>query len=658
MPKSVPQTVGQLGGDNHIATATAPSSTLGTLAVGVIVVAALYFAREIFVPLALAVLLSFALGPLVQLLRRWRFGRVPSVLAAVVVAFLVISAIGAVIAGQVTYLAENLPKYQSNITEKIQSLRGTSTAGGIVERASAMLRELRDEITKTTPAESSTTGRAPVSAPSSTQAPKPIPVEIYQPDPAPLQIIQNVISPLLQPLTTSVFVVIFVIVFLLQREDLRDRFIRLAGARDLHRTTQALDDAARRLSRYLLTQIFINASYGVVIAIGLWLIGVPNPLLWGLLAMMLRFVPYIGPIIAAAFPAALAIAVDPGWSLVFWTLALFFITEPITGQIIEPWLYGRSTGLSAVAVIVAATFWTWLWGPIGLLLSTPLTLCLVVVGRHVERLAFFDVILGDEPALSAEQGFYQRILAGDPDEAAHQAEEFLKRKPLSAYYDEIAVTGLALAQHDVNRGALDHERRVQIRDAVEGVIDNLSGHEDAWPTSVELADAALAPLPAVLGPDELASEWREKPVMCVAGRGPLDEAVAAILAQLLEKHGIGARVVSSEEVAPANLLRLDLSGVQMVCLSYLEPGGLTSARYLVRRLRRRLPRGPILIGFWTLNEEDARRRDVITETGSDLVATSLRRAVECVVAAAHEAAKATSDYPAHLPVAEAMPAAE
>jgi methylmalonyl-CoA mutase cobalamin-binding subunit len=334
------------------------------------------------------------------------------------------------------------------------------------------------------------------------------------------------------------------------------------------------------------------------------------------------------------------VAVDPGWSMLLWTVGLFVVVEPITGQVIEPLLYGHSTGLSAVAVVVAATFWTWLWGPVGLLLSTPLTVCLVVLGRHVEQLQFLDVMLGDRPALSPEENFYQRMLADDPDEAADQAEEFLEKKPLSAYYDEVAVPGLALAQMDINRGALDHDRRVRIKDAVAELVDDLSDSEDVAPKTAEEGEEAMVPatatLPPVLTPDDLAPEWRETAVLCVAGRGPLDEAVATMLAQLLEKHGIGARVLPCEEASASALFRLDAKGVQLACLSYLEAGGLTNARYLVRRLRRKLPRVKVVAGFWTLTAEEVAGRGALRATGADLVVTSLRQAVEATVAAARE----------------------
>ena len=303
-------------------------------------------------------------------------------------------------------------------------------------------------------------------------------MEVRQPDPGALESLQSLISPLLHPLATTGIIVIFVIFILLQREDLRNRLIRLAGSHDLQRTTAALDDAASRLSRLFLIQLLLNGSFGIIIGLGLWLIGVPSAILWGILAAVLRFVPYIGAAIAAAFPLALALAVDPTWSMLLWTLALFVVVEPIVGHVIEPMVYGHSTGLSPVAVVASATFWTALWGPIGLVLATPLTVCLVVLGRHVERLEFLDVMFGDRPALSPPEIFYQRMLAGDPTEASEKAEEFLKERSLSSYYDEVALKGLQLAQVDAERGTLDPERLTKIRDAVSEFANNISEQED------------------------------------------------------------------------------------------------------------------------------------------------------------------------------------
>lgn len=609
-----------------------PSSTIATLAIAVIIVSALYIAHEIFVPLALAILLSFALGPLVQLLRRCWLGRVPSIVAAVGLAFLVIFGTGALIGGQLVQLADNLPRYRTNIIDKIQALRGSTTGDGLFGRTSAMLKDLGTEIAKMPSSADSRAPSVPPALPPLAQQKQPLPVEIHQPEPTALQILQSVVGPLLQPLATTGMVIVFVIFFLLQREDLRDRFIRLAGARDLQRTTQALDDAGSRLSRYLLTQIVINSSFGVLIGSGLYLIGIPNALLWGIVAMLLRFVPYIGPVIAALFPAALAVAIDPGWSMLLWTVALFLAVEPVMGQILEPYLYGRSTGLSAVAIIIAAAFWTWLWGPIGLLLSTPLTLCLVVLGRHVEHLKFLDVVFGDTPALTPEEAFYQRILADDPDEAAYHAERLLKERTLAAYYDEVAIKGLALAQGDVNRGVLDHARRVQLKSAVDDIIDDLSDHDDPLLDKDESPPATDQDL--VTQNDGVVAGQSDSTVICVAGRGSLDEAAAAMLAQLLTRKGLAVQVVPSAAVSAANIFHLDVRGVRVVCLSYLEAGGFTSARYLVRRLRRRLPHTQIIVGFWTLNEDDVARLEALQQTGADFIVTSLQQAVQTIGRAA------------------------
>ena len=278
---------------------------------------------------------------------------------------------------------------------------------------------------------------------------------VTQPAPSVLDIGKSVLEPMLYPLATAGIILVVTIFALLQKEDLRDRAIRLFGSGDLHRTTVAMDEAGRRLSRYFLTQLGLNASFGVIVGVGLYFIGVPNPLLWGILGALLRFVPYVGSWIAAALPIVLAAAVEPGWSMAIWTAVLYAVTELIMGQAVEPLVYGHSTGLSPIAVIIAAIFWTWIWGPIGLIISTPLTLCLVVLGRHIERLEPFDVLLGDRPALTPTEGLYQRMLAGDPDEAEEQAERYLADQPLSSYYDEVVLEALRLAANDILRGTLE-----------------------------------------------------------------------------------------------------------------------------------------------------------------------------------------------------------
>ena len=418
-----------------------------TLAVAVVIVAGLYLGSEMMIPIILAVLLSFLLAPVANFLRRLHLGRVPSALLAVVLALGIILAFGMVIGTQLAELAQEVPRYASSVERKIETLQ-SHTLG----RITTIIRSLGHELDRANVSRKSSSGAStPTASPG--DEPKSIPVEVHEPQPSAVQLDQRIVSPIVAPLATTAIVFIVAIFILLQREDLRDRLIRLFGSSDLHRTTVAMNDAARRLSNYYRTQLGINAMFGLIIGTGLFFIGVPSPLLWGVLAMLLRFVPYIGAPLSALLPITLAAAVDPGWSMVVWTAALYAVVEAIMSQAVEPLLYGRSTGLSPFSVVVAATFWTWLWGPIGLILSTPLTLCLVVLGRHVERLEFLDIILGDRPPLTPVESFYQRILAGDPDEARAQAELLLKEHSLSSYYDQVALKGLQLAAADAARRA-------------------------------------------------------------------------------------------------------------------------------------------------------------------------------------------------------------
>jgi predicted PurR-regulated permease PerM len=608
--------------------------TVAAAVVTAIIIGALYFGREVFVPIALAILLSFVLAPLVRFLQRWQIPRGLSVISVVLLAFLSIFALGGVIATQVAELAGDLPRYELNMREKVKSLRGRTATSGTLERAADVLQDLGKELNK--PKESPT---APVQTPPG-QETRPIPVEVRQPPPTALENIAALIAPLLRPLTTTGIIAIFVIFILLQREDLRNRFIKLAGAHDLQKTTAALDDAATRLSRLFLIQLALNTAFGIVIGVGLWVIGVPSPALWGILAAVLRFVPYIGAVISAVFPLALAAAVDPGWSMLLWTGALFLVVEPVVGHVIEPLLYGHGTGLSPVAVVASATFWTTLWGPVGLVLATPLTICLVVLGRHVERLAFLDVMLGDRPPLSPSELFYQRMLAEDPAEAVDKAEEFLKQRPLSSYYDEVALPGLKLAQRDVARGTLDRTQSDKIKAAVVELLDDLidqpenpvseTTHDTEVATALDTTGDAAPELPDVER-DQLAPEWQgDTPVLCVAGRGPLDEAVALMLAQLLEKHGLGARVEGADAIATSKILHLDVSNTAMVCVSYLDASSIAHIRYTIRRMRRKRPEVRILLGCW-MADVDVTLRDTAK---ADAVATTLADAVRLCLEAA------------------------
>ena len=621
-------------------------SAVATAILAVIIISMLYFGRDIFVPVALAILLSFVLAPLVGILQRIYVPRGLAVVSVVLLAFSLIFAMGSLLATQLTQLAGDLPRYQSTISEKIQSFRDTKAGSSTLERASDMLKDLSKELDRPKDAASARTSGAIV-GPNAPGPLTPVPVEVRQPDPGALESLRTLISPLVHPLATTGIIIIFVIFILLQREDLRNRLIRLAGSSDLQRTTAALDDAASRLSRLFLTQLILNGAFGVVIGIGLWLIGIPSAILWAILAAALRFVPYIGAVIAAAFPLALAVAVDPGWSMLLWTLVLFLVVEPVVGHVIEPMVYGHSTGLSPVAVVASATFWTALWGPIGLVLATPLTVCLVVLGRHVERLEFLDVMFGDRPALSPPEIFYQRMLAGDPTEAAEKAEEFLKERSLVSYYDEVALKGLQLAQADADRGALDQERLTKIRDAVSEFASDLSDQDDRPPvngnptTDAEASsavesvseNAANEVLP-ILSKETLPPEWQgEHPVLCVAGRSPIDEAAAIMLAQLSTAHGLAARVEGAEALSTTNVFRLDVTGVAIVYLVYLDASAPAHMRYSVRRLRRKLPKATIILGCWAKETAPAALESLRESAKADLVAASLGEAVKLGIAA-------------------------
>ncbi len=564
-----------------------------TIIIVAAVIAALYFGHDVLVPIALAVLLSFVLTPVAVALTRLHIGRVASVLVAVAVAFAILIGLGAIIGRQVAQLGANLPEYQLVVAKKLDAVRNSGFGKGVVEKAADALQGLNGNLGKSAtppevPAAPLTTAGVGDNNSSLMQ------VEVHEPAPGPVQILQSILSALLPPLATAAIVIIFVIFILLQRGDLRDRFIGLIGSHDLHRTTKALDDAAFRLSRYFLALTGINAAFGVAIALGLSLIGVPNPILWGIVGAVLRFVPYVGAFIAAALPLALAAAVDPGWSMVVETALLFVILEGIMGQVVEPQLFGHTTGMSPLAIIVAAAFWTLIWGPPGLLLSTPITACLVVLGRHVESLNFIELMLGDKPPLSPVQSFYQRILASDPDEVAFQAEGLLKTMPLLDYYEDVALPALALAQIDVARGVLDSDRQAQVCDAVERVLADLSDHVDVEAEKDEDAEAPQTPVDASSLPPQAPAGL----ALCLAGRTPLDQAACAILVQLLERKGISTRVAGPDALSTRGIFALDTTGVDVVCIFYLDRQSLAPVRYSVRRLRKKCPNIPIAVCLW------------------------------------------------------------
>ena len=598
---------------------SAAISSAITTAIALIAIAVLYFGREIFVPFALAILLSFMLSPVVGWLRRARIPRTPAVISVVVTAFIVIVSISFVVGSQIVNLAHNLPSYQYTIHEKIKLLRSSAPGGDTIGRVMAVFQDARQEL--------SGESEKPVSArpaPSDTPAKDPVSVRMEQPS-EPLKTIAAALGSLLGPVGTAGIVLVFVVFILLKRDDLRDRFIRLVG-RDFNRTTEALNEAAARVSSFLLMQLMVNASYGVPIGIGLYLIGVPNAFLWGLLATLLRFIPYLGPFIAALFPLLLAFAVDPGWTMLLWTAALLVCMELVSSNIIEPWLYGSSTGLSSVAIILAAIFWTTLWGPIGLVLATPLTVCLVVIGRHVPQLKFLDVVLGSEPVLTAEEQFYQRLLGGNAEEAVELAENYVENKPLLALFDEVCLPALRLAEIDFHQGTLSAERHQSVAKKALSVVQDLASgaHKlDALTVQHDIADSIGLPIP-----------WPGTPVLCIAGRGEHDGAAASMLSHMLDGRGIGARTVAARAISPETIGRLDLSGIEVVFISYFHPAPHAYARYICRRLRRRLPNLMVILGCWNLPSDTGSLEALAASLGANAIVTSICDAVRRIGAAA------------------------
>jgi predicted PurR-regulated permease PerM len=566
-----------------------------------IVVAALYFGRPVLLPLAVGVLFAFALAPLVGRLRRIGAGRIPSVLVATILALAISGAIGIYITTATVEVAGELPRYQINLIEKIRSVRGTAMGGGAVERASDLLKTLREQLVS----KGEPRPRAQSSVPN--QDKEPVQVQIQQPETEPFELAASFAMALAGFLLGAGIVVIFVVFILLYKEDIRDRFIRLAGAQDIQKTTLLLDEGAERLGHYLLTQTAINAVFGLIIGTGLWLIGVPHPTLWGLAVVILRFIPFVGVPLAAIVPVFLALSVDPGWSMAIMTVLLFTVGELIFGQAIEPWLFGKRMGLSPLAIVVAATFWTWLWGPIGLLLSTPLTMCLVVLGRHVEHLQFLDVLLGDKPPLSAEESLYIRLLGDDADQAAAEAESFIKENSLSRYYDEVALKALEIGHVDAKRGVLDDERALKVKESTEALIQNLA---DVQTEDAEQAEAR----PVMRGGTT---------VFCIGGRGALDEAAALLLVSLLEKIDVNARLVTLAEASDG---APDNDDITALCVCYLDPTNAARAPYVLKRIKRRIPDAmPIAAVFGA---------ETAPNLGDDYrVVTTLDGAVQAIVTA-------------------------
>ena len=578
------------------------------------IIATLYLARDIIIPLTLAALLTFLLAPLVTRLERW-LGRVSAVLLVVALILAATSAAGWVLTQQLVDLATKLPDYKENIKTKLRSFK--MPTGGRMTRLSETVEELKKELPGADSPDVSQALGEPSSAILTEQSTRPAtPVQVIQTTKAdPFQLVQVIVAPLLGPIGTAALVLLLVIFMLLKREDLRSRLIRLIGQGRISSTTRVMDDAGARVTRYLLMQLVVNVSYGVAVAVGLYFIGVPNAALWGACATVLRFIPYIGPWIGAAIPIALSLAVSPGWVMPLLTMGLFVVLELLSNNVMEPWLYGSSTGVTPLALILAAVCWTWLWGPVGLVLATPITVCLVVMGRHVPRLSFLSVLLSDEQALTpAEDCYYRLLTVGEQDEL-DLVESYLRSNSLTALFDCVLLPVLTTVETDHRLGLLDDTQHAFVEQSLRDIIEEL----DARPLARPAMDADQETAGQTAAPS--------RRVYCLPARADRDELAGAMLAQLLQQQGVKAERTPARLEVGELVSLVEKSGVDAVCISAVAPSTVLHARYLCLKLRAALPKQKIVVGLWGASEQlaDAERR--LRDSGADEVVTTMEDAV-------------------------------
>jgi len=565
------------------------------LLIATILIAALYLGRSLLIPLALAALFGFLLDPLVRRLHRWGVPRAASVFFVVALALGVVAGIGVYVTTQLTALSADLPTYRSTIRDKLHALRVAASKPSAWDGALKTLQTVQKEI-DTTPTAGANT------------APAPAKVEIVGPESRPAKIVLDWLDRVSEPVATAGICLLFVILILLDRRDLRDRLLRLAGG-DLHAATDAIDEASERIGRYLRMQFLINACYAVPMGLGLWWIGVPAAALWGFVAAIMRFVPYVGPIVSAVFPLALAFAVSPDWSMVLWTLGLILTLELFCAYVVEPWLYGSSTGLSAMSIIVAAMFWTTLWGPIGLILSTPLTVCLLVLGRHLPSLHFLEVLLGSESSLAPPQRLYQRLLADDVEEAADFAGEYIDERrrqrgdddgaALVDFYDGVGVPTLRIAtSHHIDVASAEH--RLRLATGMAELLEELRAEYPAPPAT------------------------SRAPVYCLGARWEIDVLAAQMIAHALQCHGYPVSTAAHALLAPTSIELPDGDAQPaVVCVSVFGNQPQARIRLIARRLRRRLPQARIVVAAWNAGV-DLLDAEAARKLGVDALVASLR----------------------------------
>jgi len=532
----------------------------------------LWLAKEVLIPVAVAILLAFLLAPAVRRLEAWKLGRIPSTVIVSLLGFGLLFAVAAIATSQAISLATKLPEYRQNIVEKINALRHPTRESDI-GRAAEALKDLEEEAA---PAE---------------------PIPVKESPGSSLEAFGDFMAPVTKPRAMTFAVIVFTILMLLNRENMRERVLALLGPDRIHLMTKAMGEASYRVSRYLMMQLVVNAMFGIPFGIALYFIGIPNAALFGLLGMVLRFIPYAGVWIAAAMPAVLAFAISDSWTPVAWTLGVFFTLETVLAYVIEPWLYGKSAGLSPVAIILAVVFWTWLWGPIGLLLATPLTVCVAVMGRYIPEFGYLNVLLGVEPVLSPEERLYQRLIALDHEEAEELVESHVGSHGIAATFDEVIVPALSLAESDRRKGALEPARERFVFEHMRQIVEELE------------------PVPAGSG---------GVPVCIVAARDDADHLAALMLAKLLPP---GQTCVMGAPARPAEIVQ---TAAQKQCkailISAVPPNGAGDAGYLARRLRRQLPDVKIVVGLWSADRNNASARERLLKLGVDEVVTRVSEA--------------------------------
>jgi predicted PurR-regulated permease PerM len=566
-----------------------------------LVVACLYWARMVMIPVALAILLTFLLHPIVDALQNRRIPRVPAAILVVILAFSLMGGIGWIVARQVTMLANELPQHTDNLKRKIADLRGISK-GGVIAKLQQTVQELLEELYK---------GEAPPREnPSEPTLEKPVPVVVQPPS------VLWQLPSLLEPLASAGLVIVLVMFMLIQYTDLRHRLIRLAGYGRLPIATKALDEVGQRISRYLLVQSIINGSFGSAVGLGLFFIGVPYATLWGFLAAVLRFIPYVGPTVAAILPSALSLAVFPGWLQPVLVVGLILVVELVTNSVMEPRLYGQTAGVSEVALMVAIAFWTWLWGPVGLLLATPMTVCLAVLGKYVPQLEFIGILMGDEPALETHARYYQRLLAKDHDEAAKIVEEYAKTHTLEEVYDDILVPALTAAKQDREQDSLEPEDMHFIMQATRAIIDDLAMHQSQTSPPVAMASG-----PAV---DEAGTVTQPKiRIVGCPAHDEADELALLMLRQLLDPTRYELEIASAEMLTGEVVSLVEQQHVGLICIAALPPEAMAPIRYLCKRLRARFPELKIVIGRWGFTGDSEANRALLLSGCIDEVGMTL-----------------------------------